>query len=250
MHWEDERYVRLYTRDTPTWLLMPWQARATLPLILRKADRAGVIDLGSEGMEGLAITIGLPLEVTKPGVEALAKKGTITLTDTTLVVDKFVEAQETPQSDSQRQRTSREKRRDLAKSLSRGVTRSHAVSQPVTPNLAVPNRAEPAEPKETTPLLSRLVASFLAVLGREYAGNAHDMSSVDALRKLGSADEIDRRWRASLTAKYPRCATLKELVKHWNHFAATGPPNGAAGRRVGSEQVDWTGQRNEVSNDF
>lgn len=162
MHWEDERYVRIYTRDTPTWLMLPWQARATLPLILRKCDRAGVIELGTEGLEGLAVTIGLPFNLVSEGVTALAKKGSIKLTETAVVVPNFIEAQETPQSDAQRKRVERAKRRDfvgMSRDVTSGhaashavtpsheqsqpVTRSHTESQPVTPSRAVPDCAEP-----------------------------------------------------------------------------------------------------------
>ena len=47
LDWANERYeVRLYTRDTPNWTVAPWEARAVLPLILRKLDRKGILDLG------------------------------------------------------------------------------------------------------------------------------------------------------------------------------------------------------------
>ena len=34
MRWEDERYVRVYTRDTPEWCLLSWEARALFLLLL------------------------------------------------------------------------------------------------------------------------------------------------------------------------------------------------------------------------
>ena len=43
MDWANERYVRLYTRDTVTWKMWPWEARAIFPLLMRKVDRAGVL---------------------------------------------------------------------------------------------------------------------------------------------------------------------------------------------------------------
>lgn len=284
MNWADERYVRVYTRDTPTWLMLPWQARACFPLICRKCDRAGVIDMGSEGLEGLAVTIGLPLEVVQPGVEGLAKKGTVELTATTLVIPKFIEAQETPQSDVARKRAEREKRRDTARSdvtkrddpsqnvtkshePSRAVTSGHAESRGVTPSRAEPCLAVPNQKKNTADkppvasdrlevLLGRLAASFREVTGSDYRGNGHDTGAVRTLMGYGPDDEVDRRWRVALVAKYPKCANLRELARHWDHFAAKGPPGivlvpvGAAGRRVGAEQVDWTGQRDEVSSEF
>ena len=58
MRWDDERYVRLYTRDTTDWLALSWQAQGLFVLILRKVNRAGVIDLGRAGKRGLAAHVG------------------------------------------------------------------------------------------------------------------------------------------------------------------------------------------------
>lgn len=90
-------------------------------------------------------------------------------------------------------------------------------------------------------------------MGSDYGGDGYDTGALASLMEIGTDDDIDRRWRAALVAKYPRCATLKELRKHWNHFAAksgAAPPAGAAGRRVGAEQTDWTGQEGGISNEF
>ena len=35
MRWEDERYVRIYTRDTPSWMLLSWDAQALFLQLLR-----------------------------------------------------------------------------------------------------------------------------------------------------------------------------------------------------------------------
>lgn len=167
MRWEDERYVRLYTRDTATWRLLPWQAKCVLPLILRKVDRAGVMDLGDTGYEGVAALLEVPLEVVEPGLAALVSRGVVRMTETAMVMPKFLDAQEVPISDAARKRESRE--RALAKAsaendsdVTRGHERSHEVT-PVTnvtfghesvtpsravPSRAVPSRAEPSKPEE------------------------------------------------------------------------------------------------------
>lgn len=149
MRWEDERYVRLYTRDTATWLMVPWQARAVLPLVLRKCDRAGIIDLDSDGLAGLAVMIGLPLEVVTVGVEAWVAKKTIVLADTRLIVPNYLAAQETRSSDSRRKRDQRDRDRAEALKEPRSAdaanlnNESHQSSHLVTPSLAVPSRTEP-----------------------------------------------------------------------------------------------------------
>lgn len=116
MNWEDERYVRLYVRDTVTWKLMGWQARCLLPLLLRKVDRVGVLDLGGSGAEGVAVLVDIPLEIAEAGFNALLARGVIETKDGSLIIPHFLEAQESKQSDKQRQAESRLRRRDMIRS--------------------------------------------------------------------------------------------------------------------------------------
>ena len=58
MLWEDERYVRLYVRDTADWLALSFEAQGLLALILRKLDRGGYLSLGRQGRKGVFIAIG------------------------------------------------------------------------------------------------------------------------------------------------------------------------------------------------
>jgi hypothetical protein len=170
MRWEDERYVRLFTRDTPSWILGPWQARAVLPAVLRKLDRAGILELGDEGLEALAATIQFPIDVVEVGMAWWLKRSTFDLVDGRLVMGKFLEAQDAPASDAQRAREKRARDRDRARATvtSRDahaspatnrdvtcterdatVTPSHAESHGVTPSCAVPpvpNQPSPPEP--------------------------------------------------------------------------------------------------------
>ena len=60
MRWEDERYVRLYTRDSVDWLMLSLEAQGLLALILRKLDRAGILPLGKHGGRAVAIAVGHP----------------------------------------------------------------------------------------------------------------------------------------------------------------------------------------------
>ena len=177
MDFANERYVRVYTRDTATWKLLPWQGRALLPLILRKLDRAGVADLGEAETpaEAVAALVDLPEEVCAVGLPALLKRGVLVLQGGRLWAPKFVEAQECASTPAQRQRESRGRARELGAleghappipplleaapqppvtirdevvtkrdDLSRAVTDGHATSQVVTPCLAVPSLAVPS----------------------------------------------------------------------------------------------------------
>lgn len=143
MDWSNERYVRIYTRDTADWLMLSWEARSVFLHLVRKADRAGVIELGKHGLRGVAVLISAPQDVVESAVEELVADGCLEYGDNSLVIPNFIEAQEAKQSDTQRKRESRQRRRDQARvAQSQPVTRGHTVSQPVTPSLAEPNQED------------------------------------------------------------------------------------------------------------
>ncbi len=130
MDWSDERYVRLYTRDTVTWKLIKWQGRHVLTELFRKVDRAGVLDFGDEGIEeAISALIDTPLEVVSIGLEKILERGVAVIQGSSLVLPNFLEAQEAAQSDKHRQRESRAKRRDLAR---HGVTKRDSPSNDFT----------------------------------------------------------------------------------------------------------------------
>lgn len=114
MDWANERYVRVYTRDTVDWSLLSWQARALWLMLLRKVDRAGVIQLGRHGVRGIAVLVGMPFEVTEQALAELVKDGCLELRGEWLVAPNFIEAQEADQTDAQRAREYRARRRDRA----------------------------------------------------------------------------------------------------------------------------------------
>lgn len=167
MRWEDERYVRMFTRDTASWVTAPWEARAVLPLVLRKLDRAGTLDLSDDGLEALAAIVMLPLVIVQAGMAWWFRKGTLELVGGWLVMPNFLDAQEARASDAARARESRARTRDLARAggvvtkrdsqlvtnrddtitkRDESVTRSHTASHVVTPSCAVPSRTEPTNP--------------------------------------------------------------------------------------------------------
>lgn len=175
MRWADERYVRVYTRDTGEWLALGWEAQSLFLLALRKADRAGIVHAGKAGPRGLAGMTGVPVDVVLRALPLLLEDGCLRETPGGYIIPNYIAAQETSTTDAQRKRDQRE--RDRARVMaeggpvskmagdtiahmerSRSVTESHAmasrvesqavtgghdVSQEVTPNRAVPSRAEP-----------------------------------------------------------------------------------------------------------
>jgi uncharacterized phage protein (TIGR02220 family) len=117
--WENERYVRLYVRETIDEAVLSWQAKSLWKELLPKFDRAGVIDLGVHGWKGLAVLIRWPLAVLESAVPELLSDGRIELRGRWLVAPNYIAAQEAKKSDRQRQAESRARRRD--KALARDV---------------------------------------------------------------------------------------------------------------------------------
>lgn len=199
MRWEDERYVRVYTRDTVDWQGLSFDAQALFVLLLRKVDRAGLLDLGKPGKRGVAVAIGHAREWVRlePALEELLADGCVRLVDsgTRLLVPNFMAAQEAKASDKSRQQKSRETARDAAAlqdvmardgashgvtachESGQNVTTGHAASRAVTPSRAVPSRAEPssslsagADPEElpdatddAQPVAERMAAAMAAL---------------------------------------------------------------------------------------
>jgi hypothetical protein len=169
MRWEDERYVRVYTRDTPGWLSLSFDAQSLLVLLLRKVDRAGLLSLGKLGPRAVAVVIGHGAQWKRiePALQELLDAGTAVINGDTLAIPNFVAAQETPASGAQRTRDWRERQqvsalrdaaaRDVSSRFgdetSQNVTtcdetsqNCDAVTKPVTPNYAYPsdpNRSDP-----------------------------------------------------------------------------------------------------------
>jgi len=160
MDWSNERYVRLFTRDTRTWLKLRWEGQALFVLLLRKVDRAGVLDNIEEPADDLSLITGLPVEHAETGLDRLMALGVVEFNGTTLVIPNFLEAQETPMSDAQRQRRSRELRRDRSRAavtkcdeMSQTVTDGHTLSQVVTPSLPDPRPTQTKKKRARTPVV-------------------------------------------------------------------------------------------------
>lgn len=161
MDFTNERYVRLYVRDTVTWKRLGWDGQNALTQLLRKADRSGVIDLnGIEPWEAVVVLCGAPEEQARRGMARLLELEVVAHEDGRLLFPRYLEANECKQSDAQRQRESRARRGPISRNpppdvtkrdhkesqnvtdchgQSQGVTGSHTESQTVTPCLAVPS---------------------------------------------------------------------------------------------------------------
>lgn len=116
MDFANERYVRWYVRDTTTFKRLKFEGQCVLGLLLRKADRAGVIDIGPdvEPWEAAVLHIeGCPEKFARLGMARLLKERVIVHDGDRLVFPRYIEANETPMSDKQRAKESRAKRATL-----------------------------------------------------------------------------------------------------------------------------------------
>jgi hypothetical protein len=158
MRWEDERWVKVYTRDTTDWLALSFDAQALFLLLLRKVDRIGSVALGKHGKRGVAVIVGhaQSWERLAPALEELLSDGCVSIAEGVLVIPNFCDAQEARTSDKARQAKSRESKavtkRDAASrnvteshESSHVVTRGHAASHGVTPRVEESRREETRE---------------------------------------------------------------------------------------------------------
>ena len=132
MDWANERWVKLYTRNSVEWELLAWQARALLPLLMRRCDASGVIDFPSRvgATRSIAKYLDVPEDVVAAGLDDLESSETIEIRDCSLLLVNFVEAQEANATPAERQRRKRE--RAKRKPANTSVTRGHAESRGVT----------------------------------------------------------------------------------------------------------------------
>ena len=122
MDWDNARWVKLYCLETGTWLRLGWQGRTVALHLLRAVNASGVLsDLGDEPAIVLAELLRLPLEVVEPGLSSLLRTETITLQKGVLVWPKFMDAQRSRKSETQRKAEFRKKHRDAAISAQLGV---------------------------------------------------------------------------------------------------------------------------------
>jgi hypothetical protein len=261
--WSNERYARLYTRDTVTWRTWNWEARAVFCLLLRKVDRSGVLDHGGNADDAIALLLEVPRDVASRVRVQWEQTKTVEIGPTSLVLPHFLEAQEAAQSDRHRQQETRDRRKQAAIDRARVtirdensdfVTNRHRASQVVTerhPSCAVP--AEPicsdeigaaaqqelidqpteAPKKQKQPngthqtTIAKLGQIFEEIKHAKYLFNGDkDGPAVAGLLKVASVEDICARWRVGLEADgddWESISTVAQLRSKWNDLAAKKP---------------------------
>lgn len=248
MNWSDERYVKLYSRNTATWVTWPWQARAALPLFLRVADGAGLLDCGRrEPLRALAALVMLPVEVVEVAVAAMVDDGTLEVVERGWLLPHYLEAQEATKTPALKKRDQRDRDRAKAREISMvPVTNSHQASPVVTkcPPPAQPSpppppaqpipagrSATPPKTKPTTdptwqPLVDALDELWERIKGTRYSWSPADFAALKALRRRAEDQEIAQRWVRGLRGSYAReVNSVAQLASgsKWNALSTDAP---------------------------
>lgn len=164
MDWSNEPYVKVYTRETDDDLTLSWEAMAIWNQMLKRFDRAGVIET-KRGPRGLAAIVKIPAAVVERALPELLSDGRLREVPVGYLAPNFLPAQEARKSDRMRQRESRERRRDSSLSSEmpdrpvtkrdekpENVTSGHTASHDVTLCSADPDplRSEEASRRGVT----------------------------------------------------------------------------------------------------
>jgi hypothetical protein len=115
MNFEDESYVRLYVRDTKTWLRLGFEGQCVLMFLLRKLDKAGVLDGMDDLDSDVSLVTGVPRGIVMVGIPLLLRWGVFLHIGNRLVMPNYLTAQNAIRTDKARQRNMREKRLSQAR---------------------------------------------------------------------------------------------------------------------------------------
>jgi uncharacterized phage protein (TIGR02220 family) len=140
--WSNELFVRLYIRDSADWRVLPWQSRLLFPALMRKVDRAGVLET-KHGVRGVAVLVDAPVDFVTVGMDGLLADGCVVQHERGYLLPNFMAAQEANMSDKARAKLYRDKRKAEALASVTGrdagvtrrefnVTEHHAPSRVVT----------------------------------------------------------------------------------------------------------------------
>lgn len=167
MNWNEERYVRVYTRDTAEWLSLSFHAQALDVLIARKVDRDGRLPLGRLGRKAVAVVLAqVPLWeiVIGPALAELEAAGRVVIEGSgdalVLAIPDFRPAQEATASGAARQRKYREGKRSASRERDETSSDGDEASRGDEPSrerdecdpipASQPCRAEPTMPCRTS----------------------------------------------------------------------------------------------------
>jgi hypothetical protein len=164
LRWDDESWIKMYTRDPAEFLALSFDASSLLLHLWRKLDKTGVFAVGDvdphEVPELLALTFRVDVARMEAAVAELVRRKFVVLAERdgqrVVFVPDYEPAQSARASDRLRQQEKRKRdREDVISSSnplrsSRDVTRCHALSRGVTDGHAA-SRVEERRKEENRP---------------------------------------------------------------------------------------------------
>jgi hypothetical protein len=101
VNFEDEHYVRIYTRDTKTWLRWGWEGQAVFALTARKLDALGRLSV-DDPVADVALLTGMPEDVVRVGLKRVLASGALVAHEGYLECPNWIDGQTATKSDSAR----------------------------------------------------------------------------------------------------------------------------------------------------
>jgi len=191
--WENERWIKVYTREQGSDMILSWDARALWLEIMKRLCRAGQLDMGGGGVKALAIMVRHDADAVAKALTELVKDGRVVINGDVLFVPNFHEAQDSRTANAERQRRRREKVVADAKlaALSHPVTASHTETQRDTTRRDETIRDDTRKKGGAASAISLSAVSTLNELtGRSFKPEAKPtMDDARRLAKLGHTPE-------------------------------------------------------------
>lgn len=214
MDWANERYVRLFTRDTEDWLLLSWEARALLIFMIRKADATGR-NATKRGATGLAALVTMPTDVVARAVHELMVIGCVVETADGYLIPNFMDAQETPSSQLKRSREHRE--RAKRNTLQRVVTGSNGSQHDDTLNHTElnPTKNPLKPPRKKRANATRESAAAIGAFNKYFEQARDPAAWNNEVRKALAAGFTEEEIRGAFWGAFTRCAKDAEVVANF-----------------------------------
>lgn len=253
MDFAHEHYVRLYTRDTPTWSRLGWDGQCVLMQLLRKTDHHGAIDIGPgvEPWELVVMLCGAPEDAARRGTARCIDLGCAVVDGARLVFPRFSEAQLTAKSGAQRVREHRQRRAEVKRNV---TPLGNATLQDVT--TVTPCNTAPLQPLHAngsnghgagSPQSLRAIGHmwFAEAMGRDDypSGGKWDLAYEQiGLKPASEKADVARAIQRQLGKPGARrIMTPRHISDYWAGFAEGNPPGdfvkGASGPLPGAAEV-------------
>jgi hypothetical protein len=137
MRYEDEPFIKVYTRDTIDFLGLSYEARTLCVYLARYVDRAGILRVGKNGLRGVAVAVRADWDKIAAPLQELIDDGRVRFLPEkgALLIPNHIEMQSASASDPARQRKSRETARALLEAKEEAIPVTLPVTPDVTPSV-------------------------------------------------------------------------------------------------------------------